>query len=142
MEPQFIEPTAASRFKLALCGGLGLGLSLAMDHWWAPFMAFVRALPPCESLPWLRGVALTFVSLGLLAALSAARAAVLTIRSAQSPFPGAWVWSRTRIKHGWKARADGYLWMVIALAMAVGPAVGLYFLDVLVIFCWPASCGC
>lgn len=142
METKFIEPTVASRLKLVLCAILGVTASLAMDRWWHPFMAFVTGLPTCESLPWLRGLVIAFVFLFLLAGLSVSRAAILTLRSGQSPFPGAWVWSRTKVRTGWKAKFDGYAFGLVALICFLGPAVAAYLLQVNVIFCWPVSCGC
>jgi hypothetical protein len=142
METKFIEPTASGRLKLVLCVLLGLGLNVVMDRWWNPFMEFVRSLPTCESLLWLRGIVIGFAVLGLLTALVAARAATLTLRSGQSPFQGAWVWSRVKVRTGWKAKADGYGFALGALLCLLGPAVGGYLLQVNVIFCWPVSCGC
>ena len=142
METKFIEPTVASRVKLALCAGFGIVLSLAMDRWWPPFMGFVKGLSTCESLPWLRGITIAFVILFLLAGLSAFRAAIMTLRSGQSPFPGAWVWSRTKVRMGWKAKLDGYGFALLALLCVLGLVVSGYLLHVNDIFCWPVSCGC
>ncbi len=142
MEAKFIEPTIASRVKLALCVVFGIALSVAMDRWWDPFMEFVKGLPTCESLPWYRGIIIAFVLLFLSAGFSASRAAILTLRSGQSPFPGAWVWSRTKVRTGWKARVDGWVFALLALVCFSGPVVAGYLLRVNVIFCWPVSCGC
>lgn len=142
METKFIEPTVASRVKLTLCVAFGVALSLAMDRWWHPFMGFVKGLSTCESLPWLRGIVIAFVILSVLAGFSVSRAAVLTLRSGQSPFPGAWVWSRTKVRRGLKASIAGYGFGILALICVLGPVVAGCFLHVNVIFCWPVSCAC
>ncbi|MBA4216738.1 MAG: hypothetical protein V3V71_07190 [Roseateles sp.] len=142
MEDRFIEPTFGGRLKLGVCALAGFALSVAMDFWWPPFMGYVRALPICESLPWLMGVFLTFVGLCWLAGLSVFRAALLTLRSGQTPFPGAWIWSRTKVRTGWRARLDGYAFVLLAVAAFVAPLFAAYVLDVQDIFCMHGSCGC
>lgn len=139
---KFIEPTLASRLKLTFCVVLGLFLWLAMELWWEPFMAYVKDLPLCESLPWLRGVTLGFVAIFWLAGLSAARASGLILTSGQSPFPNAWVWTRTPVRTGWRARLDGYAAGLIAAACFFGPLAVAYLAKVQFIFCIPESCGC
>ena len=142
MGEPYIEPTRSGRLKLALLAIGGVVALVAMNLWWHRFMDFVTSLPICDELPWLRAiaiaVALQFWSVGLLCV----RAARLTLISGQSPFPGAWVWSRTRVRTGRRARSNGYMFAVIAAACFVGPVVAAYALRVNVIFCFPVSCGC
>jgi len=116
--------------------------SLAMDLWWHPFMDYVRSLPLCEGLPWLRGILLTFFLLFWLLSLLLVRASVLTFRSGQTPFPSAWVWSRTKVRTGRTAQLSGAVFAVLALALAAAPVVAAYLLQAHLIFCVPESCGC
>lgn len=133
MEDRFIEPTFGGRLKLGVCALAGFALSVAMDFWWPPFMGYVRALPICESLPWLMGVFLTFVGLCWLAGLSVFRATLFGL------------WSATKSKRrgtGWRARLDGYAFVLLAVAAFVAPLFAAYVLDVQDIFCMHGSCGC
>lgn len=142
MDPGYIEPTTATRLKLAIASLIGVAIYVAMELWWQPFMEFVRGLPVCESLPWLRGVIIVF-TLGIwFAGLSVLRAAVKTLRAGQSPFPGAWVWTRTKIKSGWRARLDGYAFALLAAICFTGPVIGAYLLRINLLFCFPEACGC
>lgn len=142
MESGYIEPTTASRMKLAIASVMGLALYVAMELWWQPFMDFVRGLPVCESLPWLRGIIIAFALCIWFAGLSALRAAVKTFRSVQSPFPGAWVWTRTKIKTGWRAKLDGYAFAFVAAICFAGPVISAYLLRLNLLFCFPEACGC
>lgn len=142
MEARYVEPTFAGRTKLALCVLVGFLLSISMDLWWSSFMTFVKGLPLCESLPWLRGIFLGFTLLSWLAYASAARAGILTLRSGEFPFPGAWVWSRTKVKTGWRAAIDGWVFVFLGVVCFVGPFAVGYAFEVNVIFCFPSSCLC
>jgi hypothetical protein len=142
MDAQFVEPTRAGRIKLAMFVLAGLLVSAAMHTWWHPFMGYVQSLPICEQLPWLRGIVLTFIAISWLVGIAAVRAARLTLVSGQSPFPGAWVWSRTKLRTGWKARLDGCAFALYSTICFAGPVVAAYGLKAHEIFCHPASCGC
>ena len=131
METKYIEPTFESRVKIGLIACAGFAASVAMEIWWRPFTAYVRALPLCESLPWLRGMVVAFALFSLLVGGIAARACLLTLRSGQSPFPSAWVWSRTQVRTGWKAKLAGYIFGVLATACLAAPLVGLYYARVI-----------
>jgi hypothetical protein len=127
MEVRFIEPTFEGRVKIGLILGTGIAISLAMRIWWHPFMDYVSSLPFCEHLIWLRGIILAFAFLSMLTGCLSARAAILTLRSGQSPFPGAWVWSRTQIVTGWKAKLNGCLYCLQSAFLLVGPLIGIYY---------------
>jgi hypothetical protein len=142
MNERYVEPTTVSRLKLAIATLLAIAASIAMELWWSPLMAYIRALPLCDQLPWLRGISVGFACLFAIACFSTARAGILTLKANQSPFPGAWLWSRTRLKEGLRARIDGYVFLVVAAIMALAPVAVGYALRVNVIFCIPVPCGC
>ncbi len=142
MAHEYIEPTRTSRIKLGLLVVAGALASLAMELWWHPFMDYVRSLPLCEGLPWLRGILIAFCLGSWLLSLVLLRASVLTFRSGQTPFPSAWVWSRTRVRTGWFAQFSGAGFAALALVLAASPVVVGYIFQAHAIFCMPASCGC
>ncbi len=142
MEPRFIEPTTAGRLKLALLAAVGIAFSVAGDIWWQPFMDYVRALTTCESLPWLRGIIIGLFFVFWLTAYVTGRTALLILRSGQLPPPGAWVWSRTKVQTGWRAKLAGSLFAVLAAFFLAAPIVTGYVVQVNIIFCLPESCGC
>ena len=142
MSDRYLEPTRASRIKLAVAVMAYIAVYVAMELWWTPFMSYVRALPLCEGLQWLRGLAIAFLLMFAAASFSAARAGILTLQAGQSPFPGAWIWSRTRVRTGVRAKLNGWGFLAVAALMAVAPVAIGYALKVNVIFCVPDSCGC
>ena len=142
MEPEYINPTRATRTKLIVASILVVAVELAMDYWWEPFMVYVKSLSTCASLPWLRGIAVMFTLLSFAVAAIFARAGYLTLKYHQTPFPGAWIWSRTKIKRGFVAVATGWGGAVFAAIFAIVPPVVWYVFKVNILFCVPESCGC
>jgi len=137
MEDKFIEPTVASRVKIALCVIFIIATYPAEELWGRSFMAFIEGLPICESLTWLRGIVIAHVLLFWLVGLLASSLAIQTLRSGEFPLPGAWVWFRTKVRTGWKAKVDGYILVIVALFFFLGPVVAWYFLPLdTIFFCW------
>ncbi len=143
MAHEYIEPTLASRIKFGSLVLAGVLASLAMDQWWHPFMNYVRSLPLCDGLPWLRGILVTFLLAFWLLALLLARTSVLTFRSGQTPLPSAWVWSRTKVHTGRIARLTAAMYALLALTLTAAPVVAAYLLQAHLIFlCLPEACSC
>ena len=142
MNERFLNPTPATRWKLLAACASGLVVLLAMEIWWNPFMSYVEALPVCEGLPYHRGIFIAFTLGFAFASFSSLRAGRLILRAGESPFPGAWVLFRTRIKTGIRAKIDGYAMLAIAVLLAAAPIAAGLALNVHMIFCVPNACGC
>lgn len=123
MEQDFIEPSKSSRKKLlmlvigaALIGGL-LQFVLMPQYF-----AFVKALPPCDQFPWLRGaLAVVIFSVPAIAIFWAIPHARKLLKYEQIPLPGAWVWRRTPIKRGASVRWMAYGLFAWALLAVIFP---------------------
>ena len=142
MNERFLQPTAQTRTKVLAAAALWLALAVAMEIWWTPFMTYVSALPVCAGLPYLRSISMAFAVLFGLASYACLRSGVRILRTGESPVPTAWVLFRTRIKTGWRAKADGLAMLTVAVLLAASPLAAGYALKVNVIFCIPNSCGC
>jgi hypothetical protein len=142
MTERYLIPTVAMRLKLLVAASLWLMFAIAMEIWWNPFMSYVRALPVCAGLPYLRTIFITFALLFGLSSYFCASTGAKILRAGESPVPTAWVLFRTRVKTGWRARADGWTMLAVALLLASAPVAAGYALRVNVIFCIPSSCGC
>ena len=142
MSPTHLEPTTAMRLRLAAVVLAGIAFNLTFDFWWDPLMTHVQSLATCDSLAWLRGMAIAFTVLFLGVAWLLADVARQISTSGQVPPPNAWVWSRTFIRRGWYARCSAYLSYFMAALFLSAPLVAGYALKVNIIFCIPESCGC
>jgi hypothetical protein len=142
MTEEFAEATRATRIKAIL-------LYLAMGTWWIAQMSFIQpffkqklAQPLCDALPWTRTVLIYWTTLLLLGAAGLVRASLLTLRSGQSPFPGAWLLFRKPIARGWRAKLDGYIFAAFALAIVAALVWVWFSFGAVHIFCIFEPCPC
>lgn len=116
---EWIEPAPGDRRKIIRAAALML-LGLLLFHVLAvkPTQAWVNTLPACERLAWLRGMLV-----GLMALMPIGGGAILVpvalrvLRHGRVPPPGTWLWKRTRVWRGRRARwmAGAMLaWVVLA----------------------------
>lgn len=142
MSRAYREATRGTRTRFALLVLAGLLVAALLPPWIRAYMADVELLPLCEKLRPLRAFIVGgYLACVVLAGL-AANAAVRTLASGESPFPGAWIWRRTPIRTGWRAKADGVFHALVAFALVVGPLAVLDRLDAMVIFDVPADVVC
>lgn len=141
-DPQYIEATFAMRVKLALAALASTLVSKAFFVWVKPTLDGVATLSTCESLPWVRAELLAGLAICWLIGASAFRIGRLTARLRQTPVPGTWVWSRTRIRTGMVARVTACAWYLVAAVFVVGPLAVVVTQELYVVFCVPLSCRC
>lgn len=121
--PEFAEPAPGDRFKIA-GSAAALAIGLALIHWLAvrPTLAWVRTLPGCEQATWLSG--LLVGAMALLPLLGAAVFVPIAVRVFQHdrmPPPGTWLWQRTRVWRGRRARWTAMAMVAWAVAAAPVP---------------------
>ena len=142
MSKEFAEPTKASRVE-AICLLLVLGLFyFAHSVFWQPYIAPLLNQSICDALPWTRAVVIYWTLLFLLVVAGLVRASVLTLRSEQSPFPGAWLLFRLPLYRGWHAKLHGIILGSLAITIMAGLLYGWVFLGVGYVFCIFEPCGC
>lgn len=116
------DPAPGDRRRIAWTLVL-LVLGLSAFHMLAarPTMAWVRTLPGCEQAAWLSGMLVAAMALMPLMGLLLFLPIGLRVwRHGCWPYPGIWLWRRTRILRGWRARltAVGMIgWTIIALPL-------------------------
>ena len=120
MEVEFIEPSPKERAKLVLLGLVVVAGYVAIDIYWPSFMGFVKGLPLCEQLPWLRGWVVAFVAIVASIAAMLGWQGYRILHARQLPLPGALVFRRTKIRRGAFVLAQGYAFCALALALVVG----------------------
>jgi len=110
--PEFADPAPGDRLKIA-CSAAALALGLALVHLLTvrPTLAWVRTLPGCEQATWLSALLVGAVALlPLLGAAVFVPIAVRVFRHDRMPPPGTWLWERTRVWRGRRAR-----WTAVAM---------------------------
>jgi hypothetical protein len=142
MSEAYREATRGTRVRLALLILAVVLASVLLPPWIRSHMAELRALPLCEQLLPLRAFIVGGYLVCVVLAGLVANAAVRTLMSGESPFPGAWIWRRTRIRTGWRASLDGLLLVLVAFVLLLAPGVALVESGVLALFDLPADSGC
>ncbi len=119
---EHVHPAPGDRRKIvwtvaALVAALSVIHLLAVT----PTMAWVRTLPACEQARWLSGMLVAAMAVMPLTGLVLFLPIGLKIwRHGCWPYPGVWLWRRTRVRRGWRARltAAGMIgWTIIALPL-------------------------
>lgn len=131
---EYIEPTLQGRRALLL--RRGLQVALAIVAFAAAHLVFrhMRALPVCESIPWLRGVLVVLIALPLAVAVYGVWLARQMLRHGQWPLPGTQVLRRRAVERGRRLRwRAGGLFAVSVLSVAVA-VTGAYLLATSPIF--------
>ena len=100
MNAEYIE-TSRGRVsvRLALCAALIL-CYVIVDSYWPRFMGFVKALPPCEQVPWWRTILIVVATPFFFVVALMIWDGYRALHFRQWPVPGAFVWWRTKIKRG------------------------------------------
>jgi hypothetical protein len=104
--PEFAEPAPGDRFKIA-CAAAALFVGLALVHLLAvrPTLAWVRTLPGCEQATWLSGLLVGAMALVPLVGGGVFLPTALRVfRQGRMPPSGTWLWRRTRVWRGRRAR--------------------------------------
>lgn len=118
--PEFAEPAPGDRIKIA-CSAAALAIGLALVHLMAvrPTLAWVRTLPGCEQATWLSGLLVGAMALlPLLGGVVFVPIALRVFRHDRMPPPGTWLWQRTRVWRGRRARwTAGAMIAWVALAI-------------------------
>lgn len=118
--PEFADPAPGDRFKIA-CAAAALALGLVLVHLLAvrPTLAWVRTLPGCEQATWLSGLLVGAMALlPLLGGVVFVPIALRVFRHDRMPPPGTWLWQRTRVWRGRRARWTAgamIAWVVLAI---------------------------
>jgi hypothetical protein len=140
--PRYIEPTPGARLKLAVGTGASILVGVAFSYWVQPKLRWVASLSTCESLPYVRAELLVAIVLVWFMATVLYRSAAKIWRLGQSPVPGTWVWSRTPIRTGARAKFEAVALYCLSAALFVGPAVLVLWQRLYLVFCFPQACGC
>jgi hypothetical protein len=141
-EPRYIEPTAASRGKLAGAVVAAFAVGLAFEWWLASRLEWVASLPTCESLPWVRVELLAGLLICWYISYAAFGQGTETWKTGQTPLPNTWVWSRTRVRTGGYAKFTAIATFATSAIFLLGPVVVIAWQELYLIFCFPQSCGC
>lgn len=130
MAREYLEPTLATRRKLALVALVGVLLVALLEFWLKPrVLHYIDGLPICAQLPWWRGLLVSTICLLPLAALFAFLQARKLLRFKQWPPPDAWVLRRTPIQRG----------RVVTVRAFVLLFVGLVILGVTLYLAWQVT---
>ena len=101
MVREYLEPTPATRRKLALVVLAGVLLVALLEFWLKPtLLHFIDSLPICAQLPWWRGLLVSAICILPLAALLPLFQARKLLRVKQWPLLDAWVFRCTPIQRG------------------------------------------
>lgn len=100
------DPAPGDRRRIAWAvGGLVLGLSAIHMLAVRPTMAWVRTLPDCDQATWLSGMLVgTMALMPLFCLIVLVPIGFRVWRHGCWPYPGVWLWRRTRVRRGWRAR--------------------------------------
>lgn len=117
--PEFEEPAPGDRLKIAgTAAALALGLALVHLLAVRPTLTWVRTLPGCEQATWLSSLLVGAMALlPLLGGAVFVPFASRVFRHGRLPPPGTWLWQRTRVWRGRRARWTAgamIAWVVVA----------------------------
>jgi len=122
MNSEFIEPTSASRRKLAIFFVAALVVGVLVIELLEAYLAELKTRPLCETIEPLSVLSISILGGLLLCAAWGAWLARKTLKLNQWPLPGTWVFRRTPIQRGrrviWRAYAI-LAWAVLMLASVV-----------------------
>ena len=122
---EFIEPTTASRCKLAVLAA-AVALGLGVLHF--ALTPYVNALPRCERFPLVQGFLVVLIGAFPLFGLWALWYAQRLLKLNQLPLPGAWVWRRTPVRRGRTVRVLGWALLAWSLAALSTPLLAWYLI--------------
>jgi len=142
MNERYIEPTAATRSKLAAATAAFVVFGWAYGVWISPRLQWVASLPTCDSLPWVRLELIAGILICWCISFWALRLGGEILRAGQYPLPRAWVWHRTRVRTGFYAKFVAYFSLFTSAVFAIGPMLVVAWQELYVVFCYPKSCGC
>jgi hypothetical protein len=141
-EPRYIESSMAMRLKLVAVAVGTFLFGLAFNRWVSPALKWVATLPTCESLPWVRLELIVAVLVCWLIAFATFNQGRKTLQTGQTPLPGAWVWSRTKVHTGLFVKVVAVSAFSVSALFLLGPIVLVASQELYVIFCLRESCGC
>jgi len=118
----FAAPAPGDRRKIALTlAALVLGLALFHFLVFTPTLAWVRTLPVCEQAIWLSRMLLATMTLPSVLGLTVFLPMGLKAwRHRRWPYPGMWLWRRTPVRQGTRARLIAAMmvaWPLLAVPM-------------------------
>ena len=129
MSPKYIEPTTTTgrvRIAMPLAGAVLLYLVLYFS-----IPRYMRTLPACDAILWLKAVAFAFVLVSTAICLALLRSIWRGLRAGQWPLPGSDVLFRTKVVTGWRlgleaaGRASFVGIVVWMLTMTIPPTIQL-----------------
>ena len=120
MNTEYVEPNRGRMLRRLVLLAVLIYCYVNIDAYWQRLMGFVKALPPCEQIPWLRTIAIAMVVLLMLGPVLVAWEGYRILQFRQWPLPGAFVWRRTKIKRDRWVPVRAYAQFAAALAVAVG----------------------
>lgn len=103
---EYADPAPGDRRRMAwTVAALVLGLSALHLLAVQPTLAWVRTLPACDQASWLSGMLVGVTALMPLFGLVVLVPLGFKVwRHGCWPYPGVWLWRRTRVRRGWRAR--------------------------------------
>ena len=138
MEPEFAQPTRATRIKGGLMIAFAVVVWLFADRFYASVVTPGFEGPLCRTYLWTQKMVAIHLIFFFLVSLVCVRAAWKIHSSGQSPFPGAWLVVRRKIRRGWRAKAEAIGMAAVAVAIW---AVMIWLVPMLrVIFCFEGGC--
>jgi hypothetical protein len=141
-QPRYIESTPAVRAKLVGAAVASLLIAAAFDYWVKPKLNWIASLSTCESLPYVRIELLFGVAIAACIGLVAYKQARQTWKLEQSPLPGTWVWSRTRVRTGAYAKAVAVALFTMSAFFIGGPLALIVQHRLYLVLCIPQACSC
>ena len=126
MHAEFIEPTTSGRVRIVTIWVLAMLCSVAIDVFWPRLMQFVRALPLCEQVPWMRGLFLFLVAFVISIPVVLASHGRRILQFRQLPLPGTLVFRRTKVKRGSLVLLQAYVFFALAGLMILGLAYATF----------------
>jgi hypothetical protein len=141
-EPRYIESSVAIRLKLVAAAVATFLVAVAFDRWVSPALKWVATLPPCDSLPWVRFELIVAILVCWLIAFATFNQGRRTLQAGQTPLPGAWVWSRTKVHTGLFVKVVAVSSFSLSALFLLGPIVLVATQELYVIFCFREACGC
>jgi hypothetical protein len=123
MDPEFIEPTPASRRRIALAFAATAAVAIVVIAFAVPrYFEQLRQLELCDQIDRMRTTLTVLLgAVGLLTAWMVA-VGVRALRSLRWPPPRASVWRRTEVKRGAAARRYGWSMLVAGVAILAAVA--------------------
>lgn len=134
MKMEYIESTKKEKITLVVFYTAVVALYFSNEFYIVPLASYIRELPYCESITWVRGEVIYISIYAVLFMALSFYYAYAYLRWKQIPLPNAYVFRKTKIKYGKRAVYEACAAIFVGVLILAGLIFLFYKLNIPQIF--------